>query len=299
MKPESDFVAQRALARHCPELVRPAPEAGELLARLDAVGEVMAAALCRSLTPLFGYEAPHVACEPASECGTADLAGHAGPLAASSLMLAGKDKVPVLATLDGPAILRMVDRAFGGKGIAPNPLPEALPLSAQLMIARLESLTMAAIDQAWGIGLGGQLPVAQRSVGKPDFAPFPDAMRLAAQRIVVTEAGGARWPISLALPLNAVAAMIGNGGHSASAERPSRPAVNPAEDPYGGLPFTIRAVLVDMAMPVSTISTLSPGQVLPVSVARSVPLHVGGRAIAHGTIGALDENVAVQISHAF
>jgi flagellar motor switch protein FliM len=34
-------------------------------------------------------------------------------------------------------------------------------------------------------------------------------------------------------------------------------------------------------------------------VARNVPLRIGTRTIAHGTIGALDERVAVQITQAF
>ena len=70
-------------------------------------------------------------------------------------------------------------------------------------------------------------------------------------------------------------------------------------EPFGAMPLSLSAVLVDMALPVSTISALQPGQVLPVSVARSIPLKAGGQTIAHGTIGALDDRVAVQITHAF
>jgi flagellar motor switch protein FliM len=39
--------------------------------------------------------------------------------------------------------------------------------------------------------------------------------------------------------------------------------------------------------------------VLPVSVARHVPLRVGEATIAHGTVGTLDDRVAVQITSAF
>jgi flagellar motor switch protein FliM len=59
------------------------------------------------------------------------------------------------------------------------------------------------------------------------------------------------------------------------------------------------AVLVDMQIPFTTLSALQVGQVLPVAVARSVPLKVGDKTIAHGTIGAMDDQVAVQITHAF
>lgn len=299
MKPERGFVAERTLAQHCPELVRPAPLAAELLARLDQAGTALASAFSRSLAPLLGHDAPKIEAEAARECAAADLPGLTGPLAASSLLLAGKDRVPVLVAIDGQTILRMVDRAFGGKGVAPDPLPETLPLSAELMIARLESLAKAALDAAWKLGGSDNIALAQRSAGMAAFAPFPDDARLAVQRMTIAESGGARWTITLALPLNAVADLIGDGARCASPDKVIRADMNPAEEPYGGLPFAVRAVLVDMALPVSTISALTPGQVLPVSVARSVPLRIGGRTIAHGTIGALDERIAVQISHAF
>jgi flagellar motor switch protein FliM len=57
--------------------------------------------------------------------------------------------------------------------------------------------------------------------------------------------------------------------------------------------------VVDMRIPFSTIANLAPGDVLPVSVARAVPLRVGEATFAHGTIGAVDERVAVQITKAF
>jgi flagellar motor switch protein FliM len=54
--------------------------------------------------------------------------------------------------------------------------------------------------------------------------------------------------------------------------------------------------LVDVALPLSAISRLEIGQVLAVPVARMVPLRVAGRTVAHGSIGAVDDRVAVQIT---
>ena len=45
--------------------------------------------------------------------------------------------------------------------------------------------------------------------------------------------------------------------------------------PFADLPLPLSAVLVDMAVPFATLSRLAVGQVLPVSVARNVPLRVG------------------------
>jgi flagellar motor switch protein FliM len=74
---------------------------------------------------------------------------------------------------------------------------------------------------------------------------------------------------------------------------------NPADEPFGAVPLTISAVLVDMRIGFAALSNLQPGQILPVAVARSVPLKIGDKTVAHGTIGAMDDRVAVQITQAF
>jgi len=61
----------------------------------------------------------------------------------------------------------------------------------------------------------------------------------------------------------------------------------------------VTAVLVDMRIGFSQLSALKVGDVLPVAVARSVPLKIADTTIAHGTIGEVDDRVAVQITHAF
>ena len=299
MKPQRALIAERALAQHCAELLRPAPPTAELVARLDAAGAALAGALASALAPLLGFDAPKVEPEPASECASDALAQQVAAYAAFSLLRAGKERVPLLAAFDGEAVLRLVDRAFGGKGTAPNPLPETLPLSAELMIARLEGLAMTALDRVWQLGGPGSMELAGRNAKLDQLGPFPPAIPLAVQRFTVTESGGARWAITLALPLAAIGELLGEGARSAGTGQQPRAEANPADEPYGALQFAVHAVLVDMAMPVSAVSALVPGQILPVSVARNVPLRIGNRTFAHGSIGTLDERVAVQITQAF
>lgn len=54
-----------------------------------------------------------------------------------------------------------------------------------------------------------------------------------------------------------------------------------------------------MAVPFSRIASLQPGDVLPVAVARAVPIKAGDRTIGAGTIGEFEDRVAVQITNAF
>ena len=80
---------------------------------------------------------------------------------------------------------------------------------------------------------------------------------------------------------------------------PARRKPGIAEAPFADIPLTLRAVLVDMAVPFARLAGLAPGDVIPVSVARTVPIAAGGQTIAHGTVGALDDRVAVQLTKAF
>ena len=299
MKPERSFVAERALAQHCSELLRAEPSPAEMLAILALAGQRMAKALGPVLAPLLGGEAPQVRAEEPQPGGLDALASRVAPLTANSLLAAGVQAVPMLVSIEAEAVLRLVDRAFGGKGELRGGLPDAFPLSAELMIVRLESLAITALGMAFGLSWPGSISPKRRDGSLTALAPFAANAELAIQQFTIVEAGGHDWTLSLAMPIAALAGLFGPVVQSEPKGDGAAMPANPAEEPFGAMPLTLKAVLVDMAMPVSLLSKLAPGQVLPVSIARSVPLRIGAQTIAHGTIGALDERVAVQITQAF
>lgn len=299
VKPEHNFIAERALAQHCPELLRAEPSAGEALAMLEQAGQRLAKALGPLLAPLLGGEAPQVRAEAPNQGGPDTLAAHIAPLAANSLLAVGTQLVPMLVSIEAEAVLRLVDRAFGGKGELRGSLPEAFPLSAELMIVRLETLAITALGEAFGLTWPGAIAPLRRDGDLAVLAPFATSPELAIQHFTIAEAGGTAWTMTLAMPLAALAGLCDRTAQSSPKGAETAAPANPAEEPYGAMPLTLSAVLVDMAMPVSLLSKLAPGQVLPVTVARNVPLRIGTTTIAHGTIGALDERVAVQITKAF
>ena len=299
MKPDRSFVAERALAQHCPELLRAEPSSSEMLAMLALAGQRLAKALSHELAPLLGGEAPQVRAEEPQTGGPDMLAAQIAPLAANSLLTAGAQAAPMLLSIEAEAVLRLVDRAFGGKGELRGGPPEAFPLSAELMIVRLETLVIGALGMAFGLTWPGAISPQRRDGSFAALGPFAAQTELAIQRFTIAETGGFDWTVTLAMPLPTLAALYDNKAQSShKSDEPVAPA-NPAEEPFGAMPMTLRAVLVDMAMPVSVLSKLATGQVLPVTIARNVPLRIGCQTIAHGTIGALDERVAVQITQAF
>lgn len=297
MKPIRSLVAERPLAQHCAELLREGAAGGarpgDLAPGLARLGEKLARGLAVALAPLVGGEAPTIACADVRECDMATLLTDTAPLAANCLMSAGPVSAPLLASIDAAAVLRIVDRTFGGKGIAPSPLPEVFSLSAQIMVRRLETLVAAGLADA----LGAAVQPIRHGGALRELEAFPQTAQLAVLTLTVEEASRDTWQLTLALPTATLTALFGEGKQTRP--RPPARAANATDEPFGDVPLTVSAIVVDMRLAMSALTNLRPGMVLPVSVARNVPLRIGDKTIAHGSIGAVDDRVAIQITQAF
>ena len=298
MKPERAFIAERAAAVHCVELLgKPAPAPGDLLPALSALGERFAKALAPMLARFVGGEAPTLKHRAARTGDLMEFGSEIGVLAANSLFTVGADDHPVTISLHAGALLGMVDRTFGGRGLAPDPLPARLPLSAELMVARLESLTSACLAEALGLADSdaGAVRFARRDGAFPLLEVFAPGAPLAALRIDVSEPGREAWPIFIVMSEAALAPLLGE--NALAPPKRVRGRADPATEPFASLPLSLSAVLVDMAMPISALADLAPGMILPVSVARNVPIKLGGKVLASGSVGAADDRVAIRITH--
>lgn len=291
MKPERPLVAQRPLARHSEALLRPAPAAAELLPVLARAGDQLARKLRLALAPLHGGEAAAVECSPPREVN----AGHFAPegLVSISLLAAIADGQPVLAVVEGDTVLRLLDRAFGGPGEAPSPLPRELPLSAELMVQRIEALVTPPLAAA--LGLEGPIRTLRRAAAMADLAAMADDAPLAVLTLAIREGARPPWTLRLGFPMAALADLTGAARPAARPAKAAGPA-SPLDPPFAEMPLTVRAVLVDVPLPLATLSALEVGQVLAVPVARSVPLRIGETLVAHGTVGAVDDRVALQLT---
>lgn len=302
MKQERTITAERPLAQHCAELVRTAPGQAELATRLDAALGRLARALVPALAPLTGGKGLAVKPRVARATTAGELALLIPGLAASSLLALGEEALPLLVSLDAAAVLRMIDRTFGGRGTVPEPLPAEFPGSADLLIGRLESLLIAALAGALGLPEGTPLAPLRRAGLIDELAPFPGEDSLVVAEIEVAEAAGDSWLITLALPPETLTLLF--AGTPPVPQAGSRRPADPLGLPFADLPLELTAVLVDMRMSMRTLAALRPGTVLPVAVARQVPLRIGDPAsppvtLATGTVGAAEDRVALQITSAF
>lgn len=293
MRPEGPFVAERALARHSPALSRREPSVADLMPVLETGLERLVRALRGALAPLLGGVPPHVACPTPEEMTLEAFVEAAPSLAAWSVYAAGAGQDRLLSMVDGETLLRLVDRAFGGPGEAPLPLPRELPLSTELMVQRLEAILALRLGEA--LEAKPAIRPLRRDNRLDQIQPFGPGTRLVSLCVDVTESGRAPWSMRLAIPAAALGRIVAAPPRPGRGPRRRGPA-DPLAAPFSDMPLPVSALLVDVAMPLSTISNFAVGQVLTLPIARSVPVSVAGRTLAHGSIGAVDDRVAIQIS---
>ncbi len=290
MRAESLFIAERPAAQHCAELLGRGVAPLDAVAAMQPLAERFVRQLSACLAPLCGPDLPGITPRPVRRTTGADYRATLPALAAHCVLVTGTPDSPLLVTLDGGAILRMIDRTFGGRGETPSPLPEALPPSALLLIARLAGL----IADRLSLIMGGEGTVLAQRHGADlaELYPFAPAADLVIADYAVSEGMRAPWLFQLALP----AATAANLGAGTAQARLTQIHHRPDREPFGSVPVSLTATIVDTRMPLSAIAGLAPGVILPVAVARQVPLRIGGRTIATGTVGSQDDRVALQLS---
>ena len=290
MKPQREFVAARAAAQHCEALLRTAPKADPLIA-FARFGERLAEALPTVLAPWHGSIPPALTCGAVSECSARELEAAVGSLAANTLLAADASDHAVLLSIGAPAVFSLIDRAFGGRGAVPDPMPAAFPASCEILVQRIERLLAERIAAALH---GRAVRELRRDGNLARLAPFAPDSRVAVLDFAVTgDRALENWCFTIAASPTALAALLADTGTAPRSEAPT--AADPAAEPFCEVPLELRAVLVDCDVSVATLAALEIGSVLPIAVARKVPLRIGTRTIAHGSVGELDDRAALQI----
>ena len=283
--------AARRAAGHCDALLKRRVAPAELAADFERLGERLAGTLRPALAAACSDPALQIRSLGVRSVSPRELAEKCGPVAANSLHGFGKGDQQLLLSIEARALLEQLDRAFGGSGDVGDEVPAELPLSADLLAQRYEKQALAA--------LAGQLPAAgfragPRGANVAQLCPFRATAELS---LLELEVGGERpWRILLVLETDALATLLPRNPSPRPAGRRQAEA---SDAPFADLPLTASATIVDMSVPLHRLAGLTPGTVLPIIVARNVPLRVGEIVLAKGTIGEVDDQVALQITQTF
>ncbi|MEP5576762.1 MAG: FliM/FliN family flagellar motor switch protein [Erythrobacter sp.] len=290
-------MAERALAQHCPELTERGPrpeEQAENLAiwRRDAIRN-----LSGELAPLFMGEKLNITLGEPEQLNGEAIFEKIGDIAVNCLMRCGPGREKILLSLDPITMLALTDRSFGGDGDLPAEAADELPRSAIILVERLASVIAQALARATN---GGE-PVANAGI----IMRSENATRLKAFEIdsecvtLPLEFGSGEkepWKLMLAMSQDQWAALVPSQSAGQNARAASRGPADPSARPFAEIPLSLEAVLSEFEMSLDRLETLAPGDEIPITTPREVPLRLDARAIAHGAIGTLDERIAIRLT---
>ncbi len=293
MKPQHDFVAERAVAQHCEELFAKEPSAEDQAQELANFARKLTRQLETSLASQLGSDALQIACEEVGKRTAASLYKAIGSASANMFVKCGNGELPLLLSVEyGPA-LALTEQAFGGAvGAIESDLAQ-LPRSAWLVLEAI------AKQIASGFSAAGEFGDAAEFAGSHDnpakLGAFGKSERCLVWPTVLTLPGEVELPFRIVTSEEAFLAALETGGTGGAVQSaPADLATNALR--FGDLPLPIHAILAELTMPVSQIAAQKPGDFIPFAPRREVPLLIGDKAVARGQIGALDDQVALNVT---
>lgn len=296
MKPTPDIVAERPLARHAEALIKPREAAPDVAVTAREFGVALGKRLRDPLGALLGGAQLAVSCGEAEACEARVVFSRYKPPAAHFQLNGVPGMSGLFISLSRNDVLAICDRAFGGTGaIQENDSGTGdLPYSADLILARLGKLLTGVLGDL--TGQGEAIAIARRGENLERLAPFNFQAETLSLSLTIAEEGQEGWQINFMGLAAGFTAFLGALDGVDPAETAETIPLGPDDEPFCDIPLPLRAVLADMRVPVSRLSALAPGDILPLSLRREVPLLAQGTELARGTIGTMDDRVALKLT---
>lgn len=317
MRMRHDFAAARAAAQHCRELTLRGPRPEERAVLLAAWRRDLARLMADELSALLSGDRLEVSVsEPESLAGHAVLA-RIGPIAANSLLRVGGSGGPsaetALIAFDFATAIALTDRSFGGDGKVVASVPDQLPRSAALLVDEIAATIAQTITRA---SLGdGAVPAGAALTGRPlpgevivrsesaaRLKPFePDGEALLFT-LVIANRQGCEWRAQLAIAADRMERLLPAPGRSHSSRGGTgdhlsrRAPASAMAAPFAAIPLPLHVVLAEVDLSLARLQTLGPGDLLPLAMGRQVPLLLGETLLAHGSIGTLEDRMAIRLT---
>lgn len=304
MRMAHDFAAARPAAQHCRELTQRGPRPEERAVLLAAWRRDLARMLAEELSALLSGDRLDVSVSEAETLPGHEVLARIGPVAANSLLRCGTSAETALVAFDFATAIALTDRSFGGEGRIAADAPDQLPRSAALLVDEIAATIAGAITRASlgdhapppGGMPGGEVIVRSESAGR--LKPFdPDAPALLFT-LTIANREGCEWRCLLAVAAERMARLLPAPGRAPlqAGARRRRAAADPLNAPFAAVPLPLHVVLAEIDLSLARLQTLAPGDMLPLAMGRQVPLMLGETLLAHGSIGTLDDRMAIRLT---
>lgn len=272
------------------------PQAPMMLTGLDRLGEKLGRRIRALIEPISGAR-PHVDYADGQIVAFSAWAREVPAFTSISAYRLLPLKGQVLVRMDAPMISTLVDCFYGGIGNRPLPSRGEFTPTEDRLIVRLADAVIARLVDAWAdiVPLDASLIVRETGIGFASAAQPTDQMVL--QRFTLTLTRDRQWPIDILFPLSALRAVEALMGTRLPADEDH---VDPVwrgrlARRMRDIRLPARTVLARPNLSLADLMALKVGDLVPVTIGRSLPLIVGDRVVAHGTIGEQDGRAAFQI----
>lgn len=199
--------------------------------------------------------------------------------------------------IDATLISQLVDRFYGGRGnSSPAEKIEFTPTETRL-INRLSGQIMSAVVDSWAEITRLEPILASRETGIAQAEIMAADADVVVQSFEVDLGVKEKFLIEIVYPHEGLAGIEMPAGTRRVEEPKVRDAVWQAQLESRALQvrLPVKTVLARPNLKMSELMALKPGDVIPIHIARNLPLIVGDRVYAHGTVGEQDGVAAFMI----
>lgn len=290
------FDGARPLAQHCAELTMRGPQPEEQMENLSAWRRDVGKALSEEFAALLAGGKVGVAVSEAETLTGQEVFKAIGPVAANCLLRCGADDRTALLSFDYANAIALTDRSFGGEGKASDEPAETLARSAALWVDQAAKVIAQVLARVSGAeGQSGDVIVRSESAAR--LKPFAPTQSCALFTITFGESEREPWRARLAIPEDLLDQFVPDTAADAVAcNADTSAAPGHRATAFGAIPLALRAVLAEFDMSLGKLEQLAPGDQIPIAVPREVPLQIGARTFAHGSIGVADDRMALQVT---
>ncbi len=297
MNMHHSFAPERALAQHCPELTERGPRSEERAEYLRLWRRDATAFLEADLMPIFMGEKLVVKLGEPEPAKGSEIFAKIGPVAVNCLLRCGAAEQTLLLSADLANAMALTDRSFGGNGTIPSDAPDVLPRSAAILIDRLALVVARAISRATdGVDAAQTGDVVVRSESAIRLKPFEADCDCVMLALNFGPEGSELWSMLIAMPEAEFDGLLPGLNSDAASLAALRGPADPRSKPFAEIPLPLDAILAEFELSLDGLETLSPGDEIPLSVPREIPLQVNDQSFARGTVGTLDEHMAVRVT---
>ncbi|MBH1991379.1 MAG: FliM/FliN family flagellar motor switch protein [Sphingomonadaceae bacterium] len=271
-------------------------QAPVMLSGLDRLGDKLGRRIRALIEPISGMR-PHVVAQDAQLLEFSAWSQAVPDFASLSIYRLLPLKGQMVLRMDAAMISTLVDCFYGGIGNRPLPPRGEFTPTEDRLIARLSETIMARLVETWADILPLEPALVLRETGVSFTAAAQPDDQMVLQRFQISITRDQEWPIDLLFPLSALRAVEPLMGSRL-------PVDDEQSDPVWqtriarrmrDIRLPARTVLARPNLSLAELMQLKTGDIIPVTIGRSLPLIVGNRIVAHGSIGEQDGRAAFQI----